>query len=61
MTGIKQSKILIIATNGFEQAELEIPRNKLTEAGARVAIASPEGATSWVGTRQTGAARPRWT
>ena len=43
MTGIKQSKILIIATNGFEQAELEVPRDKLTEAGARVTVASLDG------------------
>ena len=43
MTGIKQSKILIIATNGFEQSELEIPRDKLTEAGARVTVASLDG------------------
>ena len=43
MTGIKQSKILIIATNGFEQAELEVPRDKLTQAGARVSVASPDG------------------
>ncbi|HVW75298.1 MAG TPA: type 1 glutamine amidotransferase domain-containing protein [Rhizomicrobium sp.] len=43
MTGIKQSRILIIATNGFEQAELEVPRDKLTEAGAHVTIASPDG------------------
>lgn len=43
MTGIKQSKILIIATNGFEQAELEVPRDKLMAAGARVTIASPDG------------------
>ena len=43
MTGIKQSKILIIATNGFEQSELEVPRDKLSEAGARVIIASLDG------------------
>jgi protease I len=43
MTDIKQAKILIIATNGFEQAELEVPRDKLKEAGAQVTIASPDG------------------
>lgn len=45
MTGIKQSKILIISTNGFEQSELEVPRDKLTQAGARVTLASPDGKT----------------
>jgi protease I len=35
-------KVLIIATNGFEQAELEIPRDRLKAAGATVVIASPE-------------------
>jgi protease I len=40
---IRDAKILIIATNGFEQAELEVPRDKLKEAGAQVTIASPDG------------------
>jgi protease I len=40
---IRDAKILIIATNGFEQSELEVPRDKLTEAGAKVTIASPDG------------------
>lgn len=43
MTDIKQSKILIIATNGFEQSELEVPRDKLKAAGAAVTVASPDG------------------
>jgi protease I len=43
MTAIKQSKILIIATNGFEQSELEVPRDKLKEAGAQVTVASLDG------------------
>lgn len=43
MTDIKQSRILIISTNGFEQSELEVPRDKLKEAGADVTIASPDG------------------
>lgn len=34
-------RILILATHGFEQSELEVPRDKLTEAGAEVDIASP--------------------
>ena len=35
-------KILILATHGFEQSELEVPRDRLKEAGAEVVIASPE-------------------
>lgn len=35
-------KILILATNGFEQSELEVPRDRLTAAGAQVDIVSPE-------------------
>lgn len=44
MADIKQSRILIMATNGFEQAELEIPRDQLRTAGAKVDIATPDGA-----------------
>jgi protease I len=36
-------RILILATNGFEQAELEVPRDKLKAAGAIVDVVSPEG------------------
>jgi protease I len=43
MTDIRQSRILIIATSGFEQAELEVPRDKLRQAGAKVDIATPDG------------------
>ena len=43
MTDIKKAKILIIATNGFEQSELEVPRDKLKEAGAKVTIATQDG------------------
>lgn len=34
---------LIIATNGFEQLELTVPRDKLREAGAKVDVASLDG------------------
>ncbi|MFA6965473.1 type 1 glutamine amidotransferase domain-containing protein [Bosea sp. (in: a-proteobacteria)] len=42
-------RILILATNGFEQSELDIPHTKLKEAGATVHIASPEAGeiTGW--------------
>jgi len=43
MADIKQARILIIATHGFEQAELEVPRDMLKQAGARVTVASLDG------------------
>lgn len=43
MPSIRDAKILILATNGFEQSELEVPRDKLREAGATVHVASLDG------------------
>ena len=43
MADIKTSRILIIATDGFEQSELTVPRDRLKQAGARVEVASPTG------------------
>jgi protease I len=43
MTDIKQARILVIATNGFEQDELEVPRDRLRDAGATVTVATPDG------------------
>ncbi len=43
MTDIRKSRILIIATDGFEQSELMVPRDKLKQAGAEVHVASPTG------------------
>ena len=43
MTDIKSAKILILATDGFEQSELMVPLEKLREAGATVEVASPDG------------------
>jgi len=42
MTDIKQARILIMATDGFEQSELMVPQQKLSEAGATVEIAAPK-------------------
>jgi protease I len=42
MPDIKGKKIAILATNGFEQSELEVPLKKLREAGAAVDVVSPE-------------------
>ena len=36
-------KIAILATNGFEQAELEVPRDRLKKAGATVDVVSLAG------------------
>ncbi|MGE5539050.1 MAG: type 1 glutamine amidotransferase domain-containing protein [Gemmatimonas sp.] len=43
MPNIRESRILIIATNGVEQAELTKPRDLLRQAGAHVDVASPDG------------------
>ena len=42
MANATGKKVLILATHGFEQSELEIPRDRLKAAGAEVMIASPE-------------------
>jgi len=42
MSVLAGKSILILATNGFEQSELEVPQAKLKEAGATVHVASPE-------------------
>jgi protease I len=39
---ISGKRVAILATHGFEQSELEIPRQRLEEAGAAVDIVSPE-------------------
>jgi protease I len=41
MPDITQAKILIMATDGFEQSELMVPLQKLKEAGAQVQVAAP--------------------
>ena len=43
MTKITEAKILIISADGFEQSELEVPRDRLNEAGAHVTLATPDG------------------
>jgi protease I len=42
MTQISKAKVVILATNGFEQSELTVPLQKLRDAGAHVVVASPE-------------------
>lgn len=43
MTAISNAKILIIATHGFEQSELEFPRDQLRVKGADVHVATLDG------------------
>jgi len=42
---LTKRRILIMATDGFEQSELEVPLEKLQEAGADVAVASLDSGT----------------
>jgi protease I len=39
---ISGKRVAILATNGFEQSELEVPLQRLREAGAEVHVVSPE-------------------
>lgn len=52
MPAINESRILILATSGFEQSELEVPRDRLRAAGATVHLATPDGddIRGWAGT-----------
>ena len=43
MPAIAHAKILIMATDGFEQSELLVPHDKLRQRHATVHIASPDG------------------
>src|SRR3982074_3806095 len=43
---LDKKKIAILATHGFEQSELEVPRDKLKAAGATVHIVSLEQGVS---------------
>ena len=43
MPDITKARILVIATDGFEQSELEFPVDKLKARGAEVTVATPDG------------------
>ncbi|NND21845.1 MAG: type 1 glutamine amidotransferase [Silicimonas sp.] len=43
MPKIADAKIAILATNGFEQSELEVPLQKLKAHGAEVHVITPDG------------------
>lgn len=42
MKKMSGKRVAILATHGFEQAELEVPLKKLKDAGATVEVVSPE-------------------
>jgi protease I len=42
MPEISKAKIVILATHGFEQSELLVPKQRLQDAGAQVVVVSPE-------------------
>ncbi|GGA71985.1 protease [Nitratireductor aestuarii] len=42
MHDLNGKRVAILATHGFEQSELEVPLQKLREAGATVEVVSPE-------------------
>ncbi len=47
MYEIKGKKIAILATDGFEQSELTVPKQKLEDAGAEVHVVSLEAGEIW--------------
>lgn len=42
MPAIRDARVVILATNGFEQSELQVPLQKLRAAGASVTVVSPQ-------------------
>lgn len=42
---LKGRTVAILATHGFEQSELEVPKNALTELGAKVDVVAPQPGT----------------
>jgi len=42
MTDIRQSRVLILATDGFEQVELQVPLESLRKSGVTVEITAPD-------------------
>ncbi|MGU3358733.1 DJ-1/PfpI/YhbO family deglycase/protease [Methylobacterium sp. M6A4_1b] len=42
MSDLRQAKVLIVATDGFEETELTVPQSRLKRAGATVHVAAPQ-------------------
>ena len=57
MADIGNAKILIIATHGFEQSELEVPRDQLRAKGATVHVATLDGEAATKSPRSSAWAR----
>lgn len=49
MNKLEGRRVAIPVTNGFEQSELEVPRDEFSKAGAEVVVVSPESGsiTGW--------------
>jgi protease I len=47
MTDIKGKKVAILATDGFEQSELMVPKERLEQAGAEVDVVSLKAGEIW--------------
>jgi protease I len=58
---LKGKRVAILATEGFEYAELTEPKKALEDAGAETQVVSPKEGKLRVGTRATGAIRSRST
>jgi protease I len=62
MTEIQQARILVLATDGFEQSELLVPLEQLRARGAKVEVAAPDKTmepgqiTAWDGEAE----KPGW-
>jgi protease I len=54
MPSINDSRILIMATHGFEESELVKPLQQLKAKGAKVDVAAPEAGKSKAGSIRTG-------
>lgn len=42
MPDIREAKVLVVATDGFEESELTVPQERLAKAGAVVHVAAPK-------------------
>ncbi len=42
MAQISKAKVAILATHGFEQSELQVPQQRLRDAGAAVTVVAPQ-------------------
>ena len=59
MADISDKRIAILATDGFEQSELMVPKQRLEEAGAMVDVYRSKRARSGGGKTETGASQSR--